>query len=103
MNILLTGAIGFIGSNLARRLSGEGHTVIGLDTYYDDGDLPVKARRLEWYKELPNAVYEGVDIYDEAGLDRVFNKYEIEAVINLAALAGCVRVRSSRLSFSRTM
>ena len=88
MNILLTGAIGFIGSNLARRLSGEGHTVIGLDTYYDDGDLPVKARRLEWYKELPNAVYEGVDIRDEAGLDRVFDKYEVEAVINLAALAG---------------
>jgi len=87
MNILLTGAAGFIGAHTARKLVDNGHTVVGIDnlnTYYD---INLKNYRL---KNLKNNkfTFHKVDISNFEALSLIFDIYKFDAVINLAARAG---------------
>ena len=93
--ILLTGAAGFIGSNLALKLlkTDENLTVVGLDNLNDYYDVSLKNWRL---KEIDNAakdskakfVFVKGDIADKALIDRLFAEYKFDIVVNLAAQAG---------------
>ena len=93
--ILLTGAAGFIGSNLALKLlkTDENLTVVGLDNLNDYYDVSLKNWRL---KEIENAakdskakfVFVKGDIADKALIDRLFAEYKFDIVVNLAAQAG---------------
>lgn len=93
--ILLTGAAGFIGSNLALKLlkTDENLTVVGLDNLNDYYDVSLKNWRL---KEIDNAakgskakfVFVKGDIADKALIDRLFDEYKFDIVVNLAAQAG---------------
>lgn len=93
MSILLTGAAGFIGSNLADRLIANGENVVGIDNFDDFYDPNIKRRNVsEQKKEIP--FYEG-DINNTELIDSIIKKESVNKIINIAARAG---VRQSLLN-----
>lgn len=104
MTILVTGAAGFIGYHLSKRILEIGHQVIGLDNINDYYSTNLKFARL---KELgiasvdalnyevpcaseifPNFIFYRVDIANKKALGNVFKKHSIDKVCHLAAQAG---------------
>ncbi len=88
MAVLITGAAGFIGSNLADRLLSRGTEVVGLDNFDAYYDPAVKRKNLT--RALENDEFHLVegDIRDEAALSQAFDYEEISHVVHLAARAG---------------
>ncbi len=86
--ILVTGAAGFIGFHLTRRLCGAGKEVLGLDNVNAYYDVALKHGRLDNLTPLPNFRFEKADIQDAATIDRLVKEFQPDAVVNLAAQAG---------------
>ncbi len=88
--ILITGAAGFIGSNLAARLleTKKDICVVGLDNLNDYYDVSLKEARLEALKKEERFTFIKGDLADRSCLERIFSEYEPEVVVNLAAQAG---------------
>ena len=94
--VLITGAAGFIGANLALRLlrSGEPMELIGLDNMNSYYDVSLKEYRLKEIDKsahtFPQTGWNFIkgDIADKALIDRVFGEYKPDIVVNLAAQAG---------------
>jgi UDP-glucuronate 4-epimerase len=89
MKLLVTGAVGFIGSHLAECLVARGDEVVGLDNLEPSYDLAIKQRNLRQLRERMEVV-EG-DILDAPLLERLFADHRFDGVIHLAALAGVRR------------
>ena len=87
--IFVTGAAGFIGSNLVKRLLNdvEGVTVIGIDNMNDYYDVSLKEYRLKTLSDSSFQFIKG-DIADKPTIDGIFEKYRPAVVVNLAAQAG---------------
>ena len=86
--VLVTGAAGFIGFHLARRLLDDGVGVIGIDnlnTYYDVG---LKKARLKELADQCDFTFVKMDLADQKELQRLFGEYRFDVVVNLAAQAG---------------
>ena len=83
MNILVTGGAGFIGSNFVKLLieKKEGHKIINLDLLTYAGNL----ENLKDIENDPNYTFVKGDIGDRALLTDIFEKYDINAVVNFAA------------------
>lgn len=89
MRILVTGAAGFIGFHLCRRLLALGHEVIGLDNLNDYYSVKLKEDRLgELEKAGGNFSFSKLDLADGAGMERLFAEKRPQQVVNLAAQAG---------------
>lgn len=88
--ILVTGAAGFIGSNLVKCLYAdvENVTVIGIDNMNDYYDVRLKEARLEELSENPSFAFIKGSIADKALITEIFEKYKPQVVVNLAAQAG---------------
>ena len=94
--ILITGAAGFIGANLVMELmrSGEQMTLIGLDNTNNYYDVSLKEYRLSEIDRLAEAnpqvnwTFVKGDLADKALIDRIFDEYKPDIVVNLAAQAG---------------
>lgn len=94
--ILVTGAAGFIGSNLVMELLREVHPVhiVGIDNMNEYYDVSIKEYRLQQIEELvsqnPESRWEFVkgSIADRELVDRIFEEYRPSVVVNLAAQAG---------------
>ena len=88
--ILVTGAAGFIGSNLVLRLltETEDACVIGIDNMNDYYDVKLKEARLEKLSAYPGFVFVKGSIADRSLIDHVFSEYHPRIVVNLAAQAG---------------
>ena len=88
--VLITGASGFIGSNLAKRiLTDEPDTrVIGLDNMNDYYDVRIKEARLKELEAFPNYVFVKGNLADKSLVFDLFETYHPAIVVNLAAQAG---------------
>jgi UDP-glucuronate 4-epimerase len=103
MKILVTGAAGFIGFYLAKKLSGLGHDVVGIDNINDYYDVNLKYARLarsgvqkdsiEYGKQVVSSALSGyvfvkLDLTDNEALSSLFAKEKFDCVCNMAAQAG---------------
>jgi len=88
MRIIVTGAAGFIGSFVTKRLLERGDEVVGVDNLNDYYDVALKRSRLEQLLPRDGFRHEQIDIADSSALDRVFREARSDRVVHLAAQAG---------------
>jgi UDP-glucuronate 4-epimerase len=86
--ILVTGAAGFIGFHIARRLLSEGRDVVGLDNLNAYYDPALKQARLELLRADPRFTFVQADLADRAGTAELFARHRFAVVVHLAAQAG---------------
>ncbi len=96
MKVLVTGAAGFIGANLVERLLSDDTMVeiVGLDSVNDYYDVRIKEYRIERLSDIsaqnPNKKWQLIrgNIADRALINKLFDEYDFDVVVNLAAQAG---------------
>jgi UDP-glucuronate 4-epimerase len=87
MKVLVTGAAGFIGMHVSKRLLARGDTVIGLDNLNEYYDVNLKLARLEQLKH-PAFTFHKLDVADGPAIDALFAAERFDRVVHLAAQAG---------------
>ncbi len=85
---LVTGAAGFIGFHLAKRLLDNGCRVIGVDNINDYYDPNLKHDRLKVLQSEPGFTFSKTNLAEKEELERIFEENDPEIVVNLAAQAG---------------
>ena len=88
MNVLVTGAAGFIGYHVSRRLLERGDEVIGIDNLNDYYDPTLKEARLTLLREFPSFRFERIDIAGADAMAKMFETHRPARVVHLAAQAG---------------
>ena len=88
--VLVTGAAGFIGSNLVKRLLNDvtDVKVVGIDNMNDYYDVHIKEERLRMLQKFDGFTMVYGSIADKAVLDKLFEEHKPQVVVNLAAQAG---------------
>jgi len=86
--ILVTGAAGFIGFHVARRLLAVGRDVVGIDNLNSYYDPSLKSARLVELTAFPSFRFEKLDVADREGIAALFDTYLFPYVVHLAAQAG---------------
>jgi len=87
MKYLVTGAAGFIGFHVSKRLLQDGHQVIGIDNLNDYYEVNLKIARLSQL-ESSNFCFHKLDLSDREGMAQIFATEKFDRVIHLAAQAG---------------
>jgi UDP-glucuronate 4-epimerase len=102
-NILITGIAGFIGYSLAESLINQGFNIIGIDNLNNYYDVELKYDRLRnlgfkidenniqsviLSEKDENLLFQKIHLEDKIGIEKIFQDYSIDIVINLAAQAG---------------
>jgi UDP-glucuronate 4-epimerase len=86
--ILITGAAGFIGFHVARRLQAEGRHVVGLDNFSDYYDPELKQARLNVLRKQAQFDFVKIDLTDRSSIASLFAKHRFAKVVHLAGQAG---------------
>ena len=88
--VFITGASGFIGSNLAKRIltTDPDTMVIGLDNMNDYYDVRIKEARLAELQKFENYIFIKENLADKALINSIFEQYHPDIVVNLGAQAG---------------
>jgi len=87
-HVLVTGAAGFIGFQLSRRLLNDGIRVTGVDNLNPYYDVRLKQDRLDKILSADNFTFTNLDLADRKPLDGLFDSNDFDVVVNLAAQAG---------------
>jgi UDP-glucuronate 4-epimerase len=86
--ILVTGAAGFIGFHLSKRLLERGDEVVGLDSLNEYYDVNLKIDRIKHFAMDRNFKPVRMDLADREGMVRLFAEEKFDMAVNLAAQAG---------------
>jgi len=86
--ILVTGSAGFIGYHLCDSLLNDNYEVFGIDSLNNYYDINLKESRLNQLKKHENFIFEKIDISNKDLIDKCFDNYKPDIVVNLAAQAG---------------
>lgn len=86
--VLVTGAAGFIGFQLSRRLLNDGVRVTGVDNLNPYYDVQLKQDRLDQIASDDNFTFVNLDLVDRTALEDLFDRNNFDVVVNLAAQAG---------------
>ncbi len=86
--VLVTGCAGFIGFHTSHKLLSSSYKVVGIDNLNDYYDINLKESRLNILRSKSNFEYYKIDLSDKNSIDKLFENYEFDTVINLAAQAG---------------
>ncbi len=86
--ILVTGAAGFIGFYISKRLTEQGHEVVGLDNLNDYYDVNLKLARIRQMSMERNFKPVRIDLADREAVKRLFSGERFDMVVNMAAQAG---------------
>ena len=88
MKTLVTGAAGFIGYHVSYSLCERGDEVVGIDNLNDYYDVTLKEARLAQLEPYSNFNFIKIDIADRLGMEALFDEYNFDRVVHLAAQAG---------------
>jgi UDP-glucuronate 4-epimerase len=88
MNVLVTGAAGFIGYSLSARLLDAGNTVYGIDNLNEYYDVTLKQARLARLEKKAGFTFQRLDLADRQNMRALFETHAFDCVVNLAAQAG---------------
>lgn len=88
MQVLVTGAAGFIGYHVSQRLLLDGAQVFGIDNLNDYYAVDLKKSRLIQLESNPNFQFQRLDLSDRNGMETLFENNTFDGVIHLAAQAG---------------
>ena len=90
MKILVTGAAGFIGYHVVKKLLSYKNDVVGIDNFNDYYDVKLKKARYSQLKKIKskNLNFYKIDLQNKTKLNNLFKKHKFDFVINLAAQAG---------------
>jgi UDP-glucuronate 4-epimerase len=86
--VLVTGAAGFIGYHLAKRLLDDGCRVVGIDNLSPYYDVALKEARLEGLRKETNFAFVQLDLVERQQMQDLFGRTDFDVVVNLAAQAG---------------
>src|SRR5690242_3724554 len=86
--VLVTGAAGFIGFHLCKRLLDRGDRVVGIDNLNPYYDVSLKEARLAQLTDRTDFLFFQRDLADKEGIARLFAEQAFDSVVNLAAQAG---------------
>jgi UDP-glucuronate 4-epimerase len=98
--VLLTGAAGFIGMHVARRLLAQGRRVVGIDNLNDYYDPRLKRDRLATLAGDKAFEFQQVDVADKPAIDALFDRHRPEQVVHLAAQAGVRYALTNPMAYS---
>src|SRR5438045_6522491 len=88
MKILVTGAAGFIGFHISKRLLERGDSVVGLDDLNAYYDVKLKEARLDCLRPLRGFEFVRADTADRAAMEKVWDDRRFDGIVHLAGQAG---------------
>jgi len=98
--VLVTGAAGFIGMHLCRRLLADGRAVVGIDNLNDYYDPRLKCARLAALADQEGFTFHEADVSDRAVIDALFDRHRPRRVVHLAAQAGVRYALENPMAYS---
>ena len=87
-SILVTGCAGFIGSRVAALLTEQGQRVVGIDNMNNYYDVSLKQHRLQQLEKQSGFDFRAIDLENRDAVGTLFEEFDFETVVNLAARAG---------------
>ncbi len=100
--VIVTGAAGFIGMHLCRRLLADGRRVVGIDNLNDYYDPQLKRARLATLAGFEAFAFHHTDVSDRAAIDALFDRHAPQQVVHLAAQAGVRYALTNPMAYSES-
>src|SRR5690606_22321806 len=98
--VIVTGAAGFIGMHLCRRLLAEGRAVVGIDNLNDYYDPRLKRARLATLEAFEGFTFHQADVSDRVAMAALFDRHAPRQVVHLAAQAGVRYALTNPMAYS---
>ena len=88
MKILITGAAGFIGFHLSKKLLNEHYIVFGIDNLNNYYDVNLKKDRVSYLNKSKNFIFNKIDLSNKKKINKIIEQNKIKYIVHLAAQAG---------------